>query len=99
MKIGYGPVSTRDQNPGAQRDALAAVGCDQVFIDKASGKLACRPELDRALLVAPAEWQRRRSRYPGCAVDGPDAEEAVAALIAILGIWPRVSGSLSCTAG
>ena len=30
MKIGYGRVSTRDQNPAA----LAAAGCDQVFIDK-----------------------------------------------------------------
>jgi DNA invertase Pin-like site-specific DNA recombinase len=54
MKIGYGRVSTRDQNPDAQRDALAAARCDQVFIDKASGKLARRPELDRALLVARA---------------------------------------------
>ena len=54
MKIGYGRVSTRDQNPDAQRDALAAAGCDQVFIDKASGKLARRPELDKALLVARA---------------------------------------------
>jgi DNA invertase Pin-like site-specific DNA recombinase len=54
MKIGYGRVSTRDQNPSAQRDALAAAGCDQVFTDKASGKLARRPELDRALLVARA---------------------------------------------
>ena len=40
--------------PSAQHDALAAAGCDQVFIDKASGKLARRPELDRALLVARA---------------------------------------------
>ena len=47
-------MSTRDQNPGARRDALAAAGCDQVFIDKASGKLARRPELDRALLAARA---------------------------------------------
>jgi hypothetical protein len=52
MKIGYGRVSTRDQNPDAQRDALTAAGCDQVFIDKASGKLARRPELDKALLSA-----------------------------------------------
>ncbi len=54
MKVGYGRVSTRDQNPDAQRDALTAAGCEEVFIDKASGKLARRPELDRALLVARA---------------------------------------------
>ena len=54
MRIGYGRVSTRDQNPDAQRDALAAAGCERVFIDKASGKLARRPELDRALLVTRA---------------------------------------------
>jgi DNA invertase Pin-like site-specific DNA recombinase len=54
MKIGYGRVSTRDHNPDAQRDALVAAGCDQVFADKASGNLARRPELDRALLVARA---------------------------------------------
>ena len=27
-------------------------GCDEVFVDKASGKLARRPELDKALLSA-----------------------------------------------
>ncbi len=45
-------MSTRDQNPDGQRDALDAAGCDEVFVDKASGKLASRPELDKALLVA-----------------------------------------------
>lgn len=35
MKIGYGRVSTRDQNPAAQHDALTAAGCDQAYVDKA----------------------------------------------------------------
>jgi DNA invertase Pin-like site-specific DNA recombinase len=54
VRIGYGRVSTRDQNPDSQRDALAAAGCDKILVDRASGKLARRPELDKALLVARA---------------------------------------------
>ncbi|PBA78698.1 recombinase family protein, partial [Mycobacterium avium] len=50
MRIGYGRVSTRDQRPEVQRDALAAAGCDRIFLDVVSGKLARRPELDKALL-------------------------------------------------
>jgi DNA invertase Pin-like site-specific DNA recombinase len=52
MRIGYGRESTRDQNPEAQRDALAAAGCERVFIDMLSGKLARRLELNKALLSA-----------------------------------------------
>src|SRR5512132_1740453 len=47
--IGYGRVSKRDQDPTAQRDLLTAAGCDELFIDKASGKLASRPQLDAAM--------------------------------------------------
>ena len=49
MRYGYGRVSTRDQNPDAQHDALKAAGCERLFIDKASGKLASRPKLDQML--------------------------------------------------
>jgi DNA invertase Pin-like site-specific DNA recombinase len=52
MRIGYGRVSTRDQHPEAQHDAFATARCDEIFIEKASGKLARRPELDKALLSA-----------------------------------------------
>lgn len=51
MKIGYGRVSTQEQHPEAQEDALLKAGCDKVFIDQASGKLASRPELDKAMLM------------------------------------------------
>jgi len=47
--VGYARVSTRDQHPEAQTDALAAAGCDKLFTEHASGMLARRPALDEAL--------------------------------------------------
>jgi DNA invertase Pin-like site-specific DNA recombinase len=49
-KIGYARVSTRGQSDDTQVDDLTAYGCDKLFVDKGvSGKLAERPELDKAL--------------------------------------------------
>lgn len=49
MFVGYARVSTRDQNPGLQIEALEAAGCERVFMEKASGANRDRPELDAAL--------------------------------------------------
>lgn len=47
-EIGYARVSTAEQNPALQLDALAKVGCTQIFQDKASGATD-RPGLTAAL--------------------------------------------------
>jgi DNA invertase Pin-like site-specific DNA recombinase len=47
--IGYARVSTVDQNPALQLDALNTAGCDPVFSDHASGAREKRPDLDRCL--------------------------------------------------
>ena len=47
--VGYARVSTREQHPEAQTDALTAAGCEKVFVEHASGVLARRPVLDDAL--------------------------------------------------
>jgi Resolvase, N terminal domain len=47
--LGYARVSTFDQNPNLQRDALKAAGCFRIFTDKASGTLDNRKELAKVL--------------------------------------------------
>jgi DNA invertase Pin-like site-specific DNA recombinase len=49
MLIGYARVSTQDQKPELQLDALKAAGCKKVFVEKASGAQRERPELKAAL--------------------------------------------------
>lgn len=50
MKVGYARVSTEEQRPDLQYDALKLAGCEEIFIDHASGAHTSRPALDQALL-------------------------------------------------
>lgn len=49
MKIGYARVSTLDQNPELQIDALKKADCQKIFSDTASGAKVERPGLSQAL--------------------------------------------------
>jgi DNA invertase Pin-like site-specific DNA recombinase len=49
MLVGYARVSTQDQTPALQPEALEVAGCERVFKEKASGAQRDRPELTAAL--------------------------------------------------
>lgn len=49
MRVGYARVSTTDQNPELQLEALRRAGCEKLFTEKASGARDERPELARIL--------------------------------------------------
>ena len=49
MLVGYARVSTLDQNPSLQTDALREAGCEKIFIEKTSGARLERPQLKIAL--------------------------------------------------
>lgn len=49
MQVGYARVSTRDQSPALQCDALQAAGCERIFEETASGASRERPQLQAAL--------------------------------------------------
>ena len=50
MKVGYARVSTDDQRPALQTDALHKAGCKTMFTDKGASSAAIkRPQLERCL--------------------------------------------------
>ena len=49
MIIGYARVSTQDQHPELQLDALNGAGCEQIYQEKVTGKQRERPELTQCL--------------------------------------------------
>jgi DNA invertase Pin-like site-specific DNA recombinase len=54
MLIGYGRVSTDDQNLDLQQDALEKAGCEKIFTDQLSGAATDRLGLNTALEIARA---------------------------------------------
>ncbi len=53
MLLGYARVSTADQNPDHQIDALKRAGVDanDIYLDHANGAKASRPKLDEVLRI------------------------------------------------
>ncbi len=49
MRIGYARVSTNDQTPHLQIDALKKARCKNIFTERKSGRILNRPELAKCL--------------------------------------------------
>ena len=47
MIIGYARVSTTDQNPQTQIEAIRGAGAEKIFLDRQSGKSLDRPEFQK----------------------------------------------------
>ncbi len=52
MLVGYARVSTQDQTPDLQLDALKGAGCEEIFVEKVTGTgQKFRPELESCRLM------------------------------------------------
>lgn len=49
MRFGYARVSTEEQRLDRQVDALEKAGCERIYLEKASGAKAGRPEFEKLL--------------------------------------------------
>ncbi len=49
MRFGYARVSTEEQRLDRQMDSLEKAGCERIFLERASGAKAGRPELEKLL--------------------------------------------------
>lgn len=52
-RLGYARVSTLEQDPALQTDALTAAGVDRIYVDYACGARGDRPDVARLLADAP----------------------------------------------
>ena len=66
--LGYARVSTTDQQPQLQVDALEAAGCYRVFTETASGARTDRPTLEQLLHARAFRHVPRRRPASGAAV-------------------------------
>jgi DNA invertase Pin-like site-specific DNA recombinase len=72
-RVGYGRVSTPDQNALVQHDLLTAAGCERIFLDEGvSGAKASRPQLDRCLeYLRPLVTRWRSQSWRGSSTTTP----------------------------